>query len=185
MGKKTDDADVKKECPSCGLGVALDAKICEFCGWDFDEEDEWILQIERLERDLVMEKQNFEPGTVGSRIEASLHTPESVKREQMKTSAAKAKLQQQMEEVLGTPEAGSTPAKAPALAKPSIVMREARREEVRPVAVKEEPEVPEPVAQEPTPMATASSSKVRRVRKVKGPQASQPMAPRVVRKAKE
>ena len=54
MGKKIDDPEIKKECPSCGLGVAMDAIVCEFCGWDFNEEDEWILQIEKLERDLML-----------------------------------------------------------------------------------------------------------------------------------
>ncbi|MGQ9587314.1 MAG: zinc ribbon domain-containing protein [Thermoplasmata archaeon] len=75
MAKKMDEAEVKKECPSCGLGVALDATICEFCGWDFEEEDEWILQIEKLERDLMLEKQKFEPGTVNHMIESTLHAP--------------------------------------------------------------------------------------------------------------
>ncbi len=75
MGKKTDKAESKKECPSCGLGVALDAAVCEFCGWDFEEEDEWILQIEKLERDLMLEKKKFEPGTVEEKIESTLHTP--------------------------------------------------------------------------------------------------------------
>jgi rubredoxin len=75
MGKKTEEAEVKKECPSCGLGVALDSTICEFCGWDFEEEDEWILQIEKLERDLMLEKQKFAPGTVNAKIESTIHTP--------------------------------------------------------------------------------------------------------------
>jgi hypothetical protein len=75
MGKKIEPAEPKKECPSCGLGVALDATICEFCGWDFEEEDEWILQIEKLERDLILEKQKFEPGTVNQRIESTLRNP--------------------------------------------------------------------------------------------------------------
>lgn len=75
MAKKIEESDVKKECPSCGLGVALDSKVCEFCGWNFDEEDEWILQIEKLERELLMEKQKFEPGSVDQRIEATLHVP--------------------------------------------------------------------------------------------------------------
>ncbi len=43
MGKKIEDAEVKKECPSCGLGVALDSTICEFCGWDFEEEDDYVI----------------------------------------------------------------------------------------------------------------------------------------------
>jgi len=75
MAKKIDESEVKKECPSCGLGVVLDATICEFCGWDFEEEDEWILQIEKLERDLMLEKQKFEPGSVNEKIEATLHNP--------------------------------------------------------------------------------------------------------------
>jgi rubredoxin len=37
--EKAKPAEVKKECPSCGLGVSLDSTVCEFCGWDFDEED--------------------------------------------------------------------------------------------------------------------------------------------------
>ena len=72
MGKKTERAETKKECPSCGLGVAVESNTCEFCGWDFDEEDEWILQIEKLERDLMVEKQKFEPGTVNHMIESTL-----------------------------------------------------------------------------------------------------------------
>ncbi len=75
MARKIEEAELKKECPSCGLGVALDSKICEFCGWDFEEEDEWILQIEKLERELIMEKQKFTPGSVDQKIEATLHTP--------------------------------------------------------------------------------------------------------------
>ena len=75
MGKKIEEADVKKECPSCGLGVSLDSTICEFCGWDFEEEDEWILQIEKLERELMLEKQRFEPGSVNHKIESTLHAP--------------------------------------------------------------------------------------------------------------
>jgi hypothetical protein len=75
MAKKMEQAEPKKECPSCGLGVALDATICEFCGWDFEEEDEWILQIEKLERDLMLEKQKFEPGTVEQKIESTLRRP--------------------------------------------------------------------------------------------------------------
>jgi len=75
MGKKSEDVEPKKECPSCGLGVALNATACEFCGWDFEEEDEWILQIEKLERELMLEKQKFEPGTVNHMIESTLRNP--------------------------------------------------------------------------------------------------------------
>ncbi len=75
MAKKAEKADPKKECPSCGLGVSPESSVCEFCGWDFEEEDEWILQIEKLERDLMLEKQKFEPGTVNHMIETTLRTP--------------------------------------------------------------------------------------------------------------
>jgi len=90
MAKKMDEAEVKKECPSCGLGVPLDATICEFCGWDFEEEDEWIIQIEKLERDLLLEKQKFEPGTVNAKIESTLHTPvvERIEAAKLKEKAA-------------------------------------------------------------------------------------------------
>lgn len=76
MAKKAErPPSSKKECPSCGLGVTQEASICEFCGWDFEEEDEWILQIEKLERDLMLEKQRYEPGTVNHMIESTLHSP--------------------------------------------------------------------------------------------------------------
>jgi len=91
MGKKIEEAEVKKECPSCGLGVALDSTICEFCGWDFEEEDEWILQIEKLERDLMLEKQKFAPGTDESKIEVTIHTPSVVRTEMIRASQLKAK----------------------------------------------------------------------------------------------
>jgi len=74
MPEKADDPESKKECPSCGLGVPADATICEFCGWNFEEEDEWVVQIEKLERDLMHEKQKFKPGTVDHMIETTLRT---------------------------------------------------------------------------------------------------------------
>ncbi|UCE91863.1 MAG: hypothetical protein JSV90_01565 [Methanobacteriota archaeon] len=75
MAKRTLRAEQKKECPSCGLGVSLESTICEFCGWNFEEEDEWILQIEKLERDLMLEKQKYEPGTVDHMLESTLRSP--------------------------------------------------------------------------------------------------------------
>ncbi|MBN1677936.1 MAG: hypothetical protein JW880_05295 [Candidatus Thermoplasmatota archaeon] len=90
MAKKIEEAEVKKECPSCGLGVALDSKICEFCGWDFEEEDEWILQIEKLERELMLEKKRFEPGSVDQKIEATLYTPTPDRAESRKSPREKA-----------------------------------------------------------------------------------------------
>src|SRR4030066_1902335 len=88
MGKKMDQGEPKKECPSCGLGVALEATICEFGGWDCEEEDEWILQIEKLERELMLEKRKFEPGSVEQRIEATLYTPTPSKPSVVKTEMA-------------------------------------------------------------------------------------------------
>ena len=75
MAKRTLRAESKKECPSCGLGVTPESTICEFCGWNFEEEDEWILQIEKLERDLMLEKQRYEPGTVDHMLESTLRSP--------------------------------------------------------------------------------------------------------------
>lgn len=202
MGKKADDADVKKECPSCGLGVALDAKICEFCGWDFNEGDEWILQIEKLERDLKLEKMKSEPGSVGSKIESSLHIPAAVKKEQLKASAAKARLQKEMEEVLGAPEQkraeepeAQRPAPppatrlqktVPATAPMKAVIREAKPIEAPSLAVEKEPQTQEGPPEQTA--APAGPGKVRRVRKVKGESTStatvaQPTKSRPVKKA--
>jgi hypothetical protein len=97
MGKKIEPAEPKKECPSCGLGVALDSTICEFCGWDFNEEDEWILQIEKLERDLILEKQKFEPGTVNQRIESTLRNPAQERVEAAKAAERSAPIQPKAE----------------------------------------------------------------------------------------
>jgi rubredoxin len=145
MAKKFDEAEVKKECPSCGLGVALDATICEFCGWDFEEEDEWILQIEKLERDLMLEKQKFEPGSVNGRIEATLHDP---------AVAMKAYKKAEQRADVGIPKPPE-PAKTPAPAKPAP----------RP------PPVTSPVETKPAPLPKeeAPAPKVRRVRTAKGP----------------
>lgn len=81
--------EVRKECPSCGLGVSLDAKVCEFCGWDFEEEDEWILQIEKLEQELMIEKQRFEETTVEKRIKSTLRPPETELAEEPSVAPAK------------------------------------------------------------------------------------------------
>lgn len=118
MAKKIEEGEVKKECPSCGLGVALDSKICEFCGWDFEEEDEWILQIEKLERELMLEKQKFEPGSVEQKIEATLYTPTP-------------------EKIPATKAVDTMPATEQ---KPPPVERQVRR-----VAVTPGPQVPEPI----------------------------------------
>jgi len=163
MPKKMDEAEVKKECPSCGLGVVLDARICEFCGWDFEEEDEWILQIEKLERDLMLEKQKFEPGSVEQRIESTLHSP-AIERVETKKAAAKVE----------RPE--------PTKAAPAVVSgptREARPSEVTPQTVAVSEEIVQPLERKVrtvkgAPAVTvgqtvhaAPSPKVRRVRSVK------------------
>jgi hypothetical protein len=148
MAKKNDEAEVKKECPSCGLGVALDATICEFCGWDFEEEDEWILQIEKLERDLMLEKQKFEPGSVNEKIQATLHSPA----EAMKgiKSAEKA-----------SPKAESRPAPEPV--RQVSVQKTAPKPAPQPEHVRAETKIqPKAVVREEAP-----SSKVRRVRTVR------------------
>jgi len=184
MAKKMEETEVKKECPSCGLGVALDTTVCEFCGWDFEEEDEWIVQIEKLERDLMLEKQKFEPGTVSHKIESTLHTPS-----EERIDIIRARQHEEGSEILPVDKAPPPPAKKttptppPSVGAPLRGMREARPSEVNlqrpepeirgevldkkvpsPVA-QPEPKEPEPVAAEPKP--TPPSGKVRRVRTVK------------------
>jgi len=164
MPKKMDEAEVKKECPSCGLGVVLDSRICEFCGWDFEEEDEWILQIEKLERDLMLEKQKFEPGSVNQKIESTLHSP-ALEKIEMRKAAAK----------MERPEPTRA---APAVASGAI--REAKSSEVRPQTVAAREEVVQPIEKRvrtakeapagpfgQAVQAAAPSPKVRRVRSVK------------------
>jgi hypothetical protein len=171
MPKKMDEAEVKKECPSCGLGVVLDSRICEFCGWDFEEEDEWILQIEKLERDLMLEKQKFEPGSVNQKIESTLHSP-ALERIDMRKA-------ERPEETRAAPAAASGP------------IREARPSDVRHQTVVASEEVVEPlekkvrtVKEAPAPsvgqaVRATPSPKVRRVRSVK------PAPPAVVEPVQE
>jgi len=68
--------EVRKECPSCGLGVPIDEKVCEFCGWNFDAEDEWTIQIDKLEQELITEKQKFDDTSVDRMIKSTLRKPE-------------------------------------------------------------------------------------------------------------
>jgi len=166
-----DEGEVKKECPSCGLGVALDATICEFCGWDFEEEDEWILQIEKLERDLMLEKQKFAPGTVNEKIESTLHTPaieriEAIKAKQKDVTLVRPTPEPPKPEVAPRPPPPVTPARAEH-EEPKV----RRVRSVKAAPVEEAPSAPPagPAAAEPAraPAATAPSRKVRVVRKVK------------------
>jgi len=183
MPKKIDEAEVKKECPSCGLGVALDSTICEFCGWDFEEEDEWILQIEKLERDLMLEKQKFEPGSVNERIESTLRSPTLVMQEAAK-SAPKPVVE--------------TAPKAPAPAPKRTLAPETKKlvPSPEPVVAKHAPAKPAPpkpvVAKVPEPEPQeGASTKVRRVRVVKSAPAQEEAQERVetrkrlVRKVKQ
>jgi len=162
-----DRGEPKKECPSCGLGVSLEANICEFCGWDFEEEDEWILQIEKLERDLLLEKQKFEPGTVNHKIESTLRSP-----------------------VLERAEAAQAAARVPepeTRAQPRVAhtAEDLLHREVPPVRRQPEPPVqrvtPAPTPQ-PAPAKVSveepSAAKVRKVRSVKAPVAEPAPVPK-------
>lgn len=156
MAKRTLRAESKKECPSCGLGVTLDSTVCEFCGWNFEEEDEWILQIEKLERDLMLEKQKYEPGTVDHMLESTLRSPLLDRVESTVPSNEDAMdAEESMPEY---PEAVEEEEPAPE------EMIEERVEE-------EEPEAE--VAPPPEPDA----SKVRRVRSVRAPAVAPPREP--------
>jgi hypothetical protein len=192
MGKKMEDAEVKKECPSCGLGVALDSTTCEFCGWDFEEEDEWILQIEKLERDLMLEKQKFEPGTDYQKIESTLHTPSIERIEIIRARQEQSASDNPTEREQRPPPEGrsASPPNPPAAthrkqrglreARPSemevrrasATLREEQEEMPKPSSVRFAGEVSlaaEPVAREAPP----SPPKVRKVRTVKAPKAEE------------
>jgi len=212
MGKKMEEAEVKKECPSCGLGVALDSTVCEFCGWDFEEEDEWILQIEKLERDLMLEKQKFEPGTVNHKIESTLHTPSIERIDIIRARQEQGLSDHTSGETSGPPSPMRSEPARPAFPPPSAPaekkgFREARPSEMEarrsPTPPQEErEEMPKPVsariASEMSPVTRPavqqSAPKVRRVRTVKAPQAdddqqekpdSDPVKTRLVRKVKK
>jgi hypothetical protein len=184
MGKKIEPAEPKKECPSCGLGVALDATICEFCGWDFDEEDEWILQIEKLERDLILEKQKFEPGTVNQKIESTLRNP-AQERVEAARAAERARPAQpraeQMPASVPLPAARSRelkqapsppPTAKPVQAKPQPVAGPAPQVAERKPTVQAAP-APAPV-QRPAPARAAPEGGGRDVRKVRTIRSAEP-----------
>ena len=185
MPKKIDEAEVKKECPSCGLGVALDSTICEFCGWYFEEEDEWILQIEKLERDLMLEKQKFEPGSFNEKCESSLHSPALVMQEAAR-SASKPVVEvapKSLAPISASKRAPAAEPKKPALASEPAVQR--------PASAKSAPSTPV-MAKSPEPVSQAEpSAKIRRVRVVKAapaqeePQEAASQKKRLVRKVKE
>jgi hypothetical protein len=209
MAKKSERAELKKECPSCGLGVTEQAMVCEFCGWDFNEEDEWILQIEKLERDLMLEKQKYEPGTVNHMIESTLRstvvdrieptTPVSEEVVEFGASTAEAE-EVEVEEppdvkptpptrkVREAPVVEVTPPEAPKVRKVRSVKQPPqtapKRVEREPEPVRAEPRVREP-GREPTRQRT-----VRRVRtEAKTPPTQESETTmrktRVVRKVKE
>jgi hypothetical protein len=190
MAKKSERAEPKKECPSCGLGVTEQAMVCEFCGWDFNEEDEWILQIEKLERDLMMEKQRYEPGTVNHMIESTLRstvvdrvepsTPvyeEGVDIEEPTAEAEEVEIEE-------SPEVEQTPPPRKVREAPVVEAAPPEAPKVRRVRSVKEPPVHEPA---PEPVRQRA---VRRVRtEAKTPPVQEPETPmrktRVVRKVKE
>jgi hypothetical protein len=184
MGRKAKNVEEKKECPSCGLGVSPESAICEFCGWDFQEENEWILQIEKLERELMLEKQKFEPGTVGHMIESTLRTPHLDKSE----APAEAN-----PESAGTQESAQTPSmeediapfepeEEPPRVEPPVAAEEPVKEVARPEAPKVRRVRSAKVAPQPAEAPAQSASPVR-VRRVAAPSA--PKTAPVVRKVKE
>lgn len=169
MPKKIDRGEPKKECPSCGLGVSLEANICEFCGWDFEEEDEWILQIEKLERELLLEKKKFEPGTVNHKIESTLINPAKEKAEAERDAARApqpevARPQRVAHTAEDLIERESTPPR-----------REPEQAVFRPAPVPQAAPrpAPTPVRPEPAPVAVAEAPqeapKIRKVRNVRPP----------------
>ena len=171
MAKKPEKADQKKECPSCGLGVAPESSICEFCGWDFEEEDEWILQIEKLERDLMLEKQKFEPGTVNHMIETTLRTP-VLERVQSSVPADEEAIEiEKEEEVEAKPvpqRSARAPVKAPAEPEPEYQSEPVRR--VRSVkAPQERADFPVRKARPPAEEEPPTAAPQRRVRTVAAP----------------
>lgn len=211
MGKKIDEAEIKKECPSCGLGVALDATVCEFCGWDFEEEDEWILQIEKLERDLMLEKQKFEPGTVEDKIEFTLHTPALERIEQVKARQEQGIPERAQAEARTEVPATEAPARRaahmPSAPKAQSGLREARAPEMQVRTPHTTQDKAHEMTGRPAPAAAArakphvaepqqrsSQPKVRRVRTLKTSSAEEqpkaavegvPAKSRLVRKVKQ
>jgi hypothetical protein len=182
MAKKSERAELKKECPSCGLGVTEQAMVCEFCGWDFNEEDEWILQIEKLERDLMLEKQRYEPGTVNHMIESTLRstvvdrvepsTPMSEEAIEIEESIAEV----EEVEVEEPPEVKPTPPPRKVREAPVVEMPPQEAPKVRRVRSVKEPEPVRaaPTVSEPVP-EPARQRAVRRVRtEAKKPPAQEP-----------
>ncbi len=161
MPKKMDRGEPKKECPSCGLGVSLEARICEFCGWDFEEEDEWILQIEKLERDLLLEKQKFQPGTVNHKIESTLRNPVQEKAEAEQVAARIAQTEEPEEPRVVLASEYMLDRETPAQ---SLKQEEPLREEEPEPVVQQPAPMPEPAPQEP------AAPKVRKVRNVRTPE---------------
>lgn len=196
MAKKSDRPEPKKECPSCGLGVADKAMICEYCGWDFEEEDEWILQIEKLERDLMLEKQRYEPGTVNHMIESTLRNPVA---EKVESSVPASEYALEVEEAPAPIEEPEEPASPPTRARkkaPAPTPKPPAPPKVRKVrSVKAPPSPPVPVEVESTPepepiperaalQIPATPPPKRTVRRVKAEAPiSEPASPRRVKTA--
>jgi hypothetical protein len=193
MGRETGDDESKKECPSCGLGVPVEANICEFCGWDFEEEDEWILQIEKLERDLLLEKQRFEPGTVDQKIESTLRNPIQERVEAEKAGLTRrepepqeperpqvVRVAEQMidreapEPARAAPARAPPPARAPEPAPVQPAPSEAPQPKVRKVREVKAPPPAPAIQSPPQPPQQQPTGQSRQLRKVKAPPPAQP-----------
>jgi hypothetical protein len=119
--------EVRKECPSCGLGVPLDAKACGFCGWNFDEEDEWISEIDQLEQDLITEKQKFEDTSVDKMIQSTLRKTDEKKGEGAVQPTAPAQ-PVKMKKIAPKPASLQTSAKPPEATAPEAASVDAKKE---------------------------------------------------------
>jgi predicted nucleic acid-binding Zn-ribbon protein len=82
-GGKMEQGKGGKTCPICGLGVPLDAKVCGFCGWDF-EEDELIYKIDKLEEEIASGQEKYEGSSFDKMVQSTLRDSKQGKHEASK-----------------------------------------------------------------------------------------------------